>query len=146
MMIIARMLDMARYPEHWFSSDELLSFIESKVFQRSWKKCGLTDNDLFELQVRIMMDPFSGVVIEGTGGLRKLRFSPDSHPVGKAGPIGFVMSISRSSGSFFLLLPMPRTGRIAYPEMPKEKSRNRSNTNIDCSLGNRSNDKQKETE
>lgn len=74
-----------RYPGHLFEPEDLLSFIETSVFRRAWKACALTDNDLFELQVAIMAHPTSHPVMAGTGGLRKIRFSPEETPRGKSG-------------------------------------------------------------
>ncbi|MDO8472572.1 MAG: helix-turn-helix domain-containing protein [Dehalococcoidia bacterium] len=45
------------YPGHLLDPEDLLSFIESPVFTRAWKRCGLTDDDLFELQAGIMANP-----------------------------------------------------------------------------------------
>ena len=74
-----------RYPGHLLDPEDLLSFIESSVFRRAWKGCDLTDDDLFELQLLIMVHPKGPPVIEGTGGLRKVRFSPTGSPHGKSG-------------------------------------------------------------
>jgi hypothetical protein len=65
--------------------DDLLGFIESEVFKRAWKRCGLNEDDLLELQVSITCYPHFGRVIEGTGGVRKLRFSPTGSNCGKSG-------------------------------------------------------------
>lgn len=64
---------------------DLLSFIEARTFQSAWRRCGLTDGDLLALQIGIMVDPKSAPVIEGTGGLRKMRFSPPGTHRGKSG-------------------------------------------------------------
>ena len=64
---------------------DLLSFIESKTFQSACRRCGLVDRDLLALQIGILVDPKSAQVIEGTGGLRKLRFSPPGARRGKSG-------------------------------------------------------------
>ena len=64
---------------------DLLSFIESKSFLSAWRRCGLADGDLLALQIGILVDPKSAPVIEGTGGLRKLRFSPPGSRRGKSG-------------------------------------------------------------
>jgi hypothetical protein len=74
-----------RFPAHVFDPEDLVSFIESKQFERAWKTCGLTDKELFELQVGIMAHPKGHPVIKGTGGLRKIRFSPTGTPHGKSG-------------------------------------------------------------
>lgn len=49
-------------------------FIIFKSFERAWKDCGFTDEDLRELQNILCQDPKQGVVIPGTGGIRKLRW------------------------------------------------------------------------
>lgn len=74
-----------RYPGHLLDPEDLLSFIESDVFARAWKRCGLTDDDLFDLQVGIMAHPKGNPVIAGTGGVRKIRFSPTGAAHGKRG-------------------------------------------------------------
>ena len=50
------------------------TFIEVPLFTKRWKEIGLNDNDLFQLQIMLLKDPESGPVIEGTGGIRKVRF------------------------------------------------------------------------
>ena len=51
------------------------TFIEVPLFSKRWIEIGLTDTDLFELQLVLLDNPDLGRVIEGTGGIRKLRFS-----------------------------------------------------------------------
>jgi hypothetical protein len=65
--------------------EDSLLFIESEVFTRAWKRCGLTDEGLFELQVCIMAHPKLHPVMEGTGGVRKIRFTPAGKATGKSG-------------------------------------------------------------
>ena len=48
-------------------------FIETNIFSKRWKELNLTDNDLRELQKFIMENPNAGDMIQGTGGLIKLR-------------------------------------------------------------------------
>lgn len=42
-------------------------------FDKQWKAMGLTDKDLRSLQEELTINPRKGVVIQGTGGLRKIR-------------------------------------------------------------------------
>ena len=49
------------------------TFIEVPTFSKKWKELGLTDDNLRELQNILLEDPKSGKVIQGTGGLRKIR-------------------------------------------------------------------------
>lgn len=62
-----------RYPSHLFSPEDLLSFIELRAFSKRWDDLGLTDKEMSLLQALIMIDPTSSPIIEGTGGLRKMR-------------------------------------------------------------------------
>ena len=63
--------------------DELFAFVHAPGFDDDWAELGLSDVDLVRLQTALLQDPESGVVIEGAGGLRKLRFS--RHGSGKSG-------------------------------------------------------------
>jgi hypothetical protein len=74
-----------RYPIHDLDPEDLLSFVASTAFERAWKQSGLTDDDLFELQLCIMARPKASPVMAGTGGLRKVRFSPTGALRGKSG-------------------------------------------------------------
>jgi hypothetical protein len=58
-------------------------FIETQIFTKRWNDLNLTDDDLKQLQGYILNNPNSGDIIQGTGGLTKLRFAlPDT---GKSG-------------------------------------------------------------
>jgi hypothetical protein len=50
-------------------------FILLSEFDRQWARLGFDDGDLSRLQDEIKKDPKLGVVIPGTGGIRKMRFS-----------------------------------------------------------------------
>ena len=50
------------------------TFIEVPLFTKRWREIGLTDDDLLKLQIMLLKDPESGPVMEGTGGIRKVRF------------------------------------------------------------------------
>jgi len=49
-------------------------FVELQSFQKAWDDIGLTDDDLFELETKLLINPRAGVVIKGSGGARKVRF------------------------------------------------------------------------
>lgn len=59
------------------------SFIIMPEFEKQWAKMGLTDNDLKRLQYELLYDPKIGDVMQGTGGLKKVRFSFENR--GKSG-------------------------------------------------------------
>ena len=50
-------------------------FIILPEFDKQWKAMNLTDDDLRRLENLIPENPELGDVMQGTGGLRKLRFS-----------------------------------------------------------------------
>jgi len=55
------------------------------IFEKQWKEAKLTDDDLKDLEIYLCEHPEAGDMIQGTGGLRKLRWSiPGS---GKSGGI-----------------------------------------------------------
>ena len=49
------------------------------------KEIGLTDEELTALQLLLLKDPQSGPVMEGTGGIRKVRFPLENR--GKSGSV-----------------------------------------------------------
>jgi hypothetical protein len=56
-------------------------------FVAEWERLHLIDEDLQELESLILANPQGGDVVSGTGGLRKLRFSPSRWRRGKRGAL-----------------------------------------------------------
>lgn len=50
-------------------------FVDLPWFDKQWKALGLTDDDMKRLQDELLKNPEIGNVIEGTGGVRKIRFA-----------------------------------------------------------------------
>ena len=61
------------------------TFIEVPLFSKCWKEIGLGEEELRALQIMLLKDPESGPVMEGTGGIRKVRFPLKNR--GKSGSI-----------------------------------------------------------
>ena len=61
------------------------TFIEVPIFTRRWKEIGLGDEELQTLQIMLLKDPEYGPVMEGTGGIRKVRFPLENR--GKSGSV-----------------------------------------------------------
>ena len=59
------------------------TFIQTTEFEKNWKELGFTDDDLRRLELEILKNPKIGAVIQGTGGLRKMRFAFEG--AGKSG-------------------------------------------------------------
>lgn len=63
----------------WFT------FVELDPFTPAWKRLGLGDADLRDLQIEICSWPDKPPVMSGTGGLRKMRFAPRTWAMGLSG-------------------------------------------------------------
>ncbi len=61
------------------------TFIEVPLFSKRWKEIGLGDDELRILQIMLLKDPQSGPIMEGTGGIRKVRFPMENR--GKSGSV-----------------------------------------------------------
>ena len=61
------------------------TFIEVPLFSKRWAELGLTDDELFQLQNLLLTYPEKGDMIQGSGGIRKIRF-PLPHK-GKQGSV-----------------------------------------------------------
>jgi len=68
-------------------STRFLDFIELEGFSDDWHDLKLDDEALFALQSAIMSNPKGGAVMQGLGGLRKLRFAPPRWKMGKRGAV-----------------------------------------------------------
>ena len=69
------------------NDDKMLirSCIEVPLFSKRWAEIGLGDDELLALQIMLLKDPTSGPVMEGTGGIRKVRFPLENK--GKSGSV-----------------------------------------------------------
>ena len=61
------------------------TFIEVPTFTKKWQALGLTDENLKNLQAALLKNPKAGDVIQGTGGLRKIRVPMENLGKGKRG-------------------------------------------------------------
>lgn len=61
------------------------TFIEVPIFTKRWKEIGLGDDELKSLQIMLLKNPDSGQIMEGTGGIRKVRFPLENR--GKSGSV-----------------------------------------------------------
>lgn len=61
------------------------SFVELPIFKSRWEALGLNEEDLLRLQIELLADPKVGDVMQGTGGVRKMRFAFEHR--GKSGGV-----------------------------------------------------------
>ena len=62
------------------------TFVEVPSFTKRWSDLGFDDDDdLMELQKMLLKNPEAGDIMQGTGGLRKVRFAFEGR--GKSGSV-----------------------------------------------------------
>ncbi len=81
-----------------------MQFIETPIFTKQVTTL-LNDADFHHFQVTLSLNPESGDLIRGSGGLRKIRWSAQGR--GKRGGIRVIYYILHE-GSIFLLLAYPK--------------------------------------
>lgn len=86
------------------------TFVELPIFQKKWKAMGLDDKDLKRLQEELIADPKVGEVMQGTGGIRKMRFAFEKR--GKSGSVRVIYVDFEVYEKIFLV--------TAYPKNEKE--------------------------
>ena len=88
------------------------TFIILPEFDKNWKSMGLSDEDLRRLENLILQDPEAGALMQGTGGLRKLRFAFENRGKSGSARVCYVDFVLRET--VFLI--------TAYPKKRKRKS------------------------
>ena len=104
-------------------------FVMLPEFDKNWASMGLNDNDLRRLQEELLFNPEKGDVMQGTGGLRKLRFAFEGQ--GKSGSVRVCYVDFVIYRSIYLI--------TAYPKSEKEnlsKSERSSNAKMIKALEN----------
>jgi hypothetical protein len=107
-------------------------FIELPAFERH-REDYLDDDSFSQLQVTLMANSAAGDLIEGTGGLRKLRFGDSRRSKGKRGGLRVIYYYWTGGSEFWLfalydknemsdLLPKQR---VALKERVKDELRKR---------------------
>jgi len=83
------------------------TFVELPSFQKAWEDIGLNDDDLLELENKLLLNPNAGRVIKGSGGARKVRFEiPGKGKRGGARVIYVNIIIAETT---FLLFAYPKS-------------------------------------
>ena len=76
-------------------------FVELPPFERH-RAAYLDDDGFSGLQIALMLDPLAGDLIQGTGGLRKVRFSDKRRRKGKRGGLRIIYFWWEQGGQFWL--------------------------------------------
>lgn len=92
-------------PTRSLKPEDVLDFIETKQFTRRWAKLGLNDEEqLCLLQMLIAAGPKDAPVVQGTSGIRKIRYSPPGWNIGKRGALRVLYVYFEGFGFVLLLL------------------------------------------
>ena len=96
------------------------AFLILPEFDQNRNAMSLTDEDLRRLENEILKDPSAGAVMQGTGGLRKLRFALDNRGKSGSARVCYVDIVLRET--IFLI--------TAYPKNEKENLSKAERNNI----------------
>ena len=77
-------------------------FVELPAFER-YREFYLTDDDFRRLQSVLLENPMAGRVMEGTGGLRKLRFTDSRRGKGTRGGLRVIFYYWIGGPEFWLV-------------------------------------------
>ena len=81
-------------------------FIITKEFDRTWKELGLNDDDLRELEMYLCKYPDCGNTLEGTGGIKKFRWTLEGR--GKSGGARIIYLDIVFAKHIYLLTAFPK--------------------------------------
>lgn len=84
---------------------QLLTFIETSIFTKYIKEL-YSDDEYLEIQKELMQNPEKGDLMQGTGGLRKIRFGRNS---GKSGGVRILYYYTDEFGRIYLIMVYPKS-------------------------------------
>jgi hypothetical protein len=88
-----------------------LRFVHFPSFLRDWHRLGLDDEALRALERELMDAPDRAPVMERTGGLRKLRFTPPGSGRGKSGSYRVCFAVFPAYGTVALFVAFGKNER-----------------------------------
>lgn len=99
----------------------MISFVETKLFTRLVHE-HLSDDEYAALQQALLADPEAGVVIRGSGGVRKLRWGAGGR--GKRGGLRIVYFLRTRQGQIWMLTLYPKNVSESIPAHVLRQIRN----------------------
>lgn len=102
------------------SPEDCVVFTREKSFDADWESLNLDDEALRALETAIMADPSGPAVVPGTGGLRKVRFTPESWGTGKSGAARICYVYFEDLSQVFLLLAYSKGHRETLTAKEKQ--------------------------
>jgi hypothetical protein len=89
------------------SVSHAIEFIETSVFSKQIKLIA-TDDELKDLQVELIAQPEKGDLIQGTGGLRKIRMATDGQGKSKSARVIYFLATAEI---IYLVLAYPKNAK-----------------------------------
>ena len=90
----------------------MISFVETKLFTRLVREL-LSDDEYALLQQALIDDPEAGVVIPGSGGVRKVRWGISGR--GKRGGLRVIYYLRTRQGQIWMLTLYPKNVAESIP-------------------------------
>ncbi len=97
------------------------TFVELPIFRKRWREMGLRDSDLRKMQEQLLLDPKVGAVMQGTGGVRKMRFSFEKR--GKSGSVRVIYVDFEVHEKIFLITAYTKGERDNLSDSEKNEIR-----------------------
>lgn len=90
----------------------MFSFVETRLFTKLVNQF-LTDESYAELQAELMAHPEKGVLIRGSGGVRKIRWAAEGR--GKRGGYRVIYFVRGNHGIIWMLTIFPKSAADSIP-------------------------------
>jgi hypothetical protein len=78
------------------------TFIQLRAFTAEAARAGMSNDDIRAMENDIMQRPLAWPIMPGTGGLRKMRFAPESASRGKSGGVRVYYFLADGAGRVYL--------------------------------------------
>ena len=93
-------------------------FIELNFFMKCWSALGLDDDDLFDLERRLLTNPNAGAVMPGCNGARKVRVAIPGQ--GKSSSVRVIYVDFIVKERIYLLFAYPKNKQETLTEEQKQ--------------------------
>lgn len=85
------------------------TFIRLPSFEKAWKALGLGEDEYAELEEMLLLNPKAGAVIEGSGGVRKVRFALPGK--GKSGSVRVIYVDIMVDETIYMIYAYPKSAK-----------------------------------
>ena len=85
------------------------TFIRLPAFEKAWKALGLGEDEYSHLEEMLLLNPKAGVVIEGSGGVRKVRFALPGK--GKSGSVRVIYVDIMVDETIYMIYAYPKSAK-----------------------------------